>query len=1158
MLDLNIDNIIVIIFLVLTLIIGLRAGRNIKDIAEYSIANKVFGSGILAITILVTYITGSKGIGYAGYVFDDGILPIFPTIFCAVIGCFLFIIVFIIPKIKYFDGCFTTAELMGQVYGRETRFAIGILGSFYNITLVTLQIIWLGNIGELLGIPKLWSIVFGGIFLVTYSSIGGIKSITITDIIQFIAVTIMIPMITYLVLNKVGGMKSLITKIPIHHLDILHHKHSKDYLIYCTWYIFPAFPLSFPFIQRMLMARNDKQLRDSYYISMFFLIIFFVLLTLIGLSSIVLQETLDANMPNRGSQIITYLINNYFVHGAKGILIVGLIAAVISTADSFLNSAGLLLAHDVIKPTCNRKGINIDELKLVRCITFFLGILAIFLAFVNNVLPRIQYAGVVDLGKGINIASEIVALIFTVPLIAGIIGLKGNSFSFFIPTIITTVTFISGKLFFDNLLLIPISIIVNLISFFITHYILHKGFVMVKRDNTFVEPVNSLVSSSYPNKLFTALKSFPKKLISYSQSHIESYDDSHTKFALFMAFNYMLPFFMYSYSESNLYQEILFIRIIGGSLCIGLLLKAYWPHTLKVYFQTYYYLTIFYCLPFSTTMIFLLEKGSIEWLINITLAITLLIILVDWVLFTILSTAGILLAAFIYYMLFNDLQLANNDVIYGLVYIYFFSTIISIIFVRKRQQYLRALFNNRQELRDLHNYTTDKLVDALNYQEKIVSNLGKEGLEILKQVQKITGNLCKQITLNSNETFTEDYSKLTSITKYLEEIITQAKDYIRLEVSSIDINLLLKEINIKWIKVTNKPILIFLNKAQHKTIECDINLIKRVVINTIYQTQEYSLNKNEIYVNIDFTELWYRLDSIKNYTKKIPAIRFVVTTLEEIGELPNFYMGDTMKAAFTLSSKQDLYKSENIKIINAHYGVLQYSEHYITFVIPLHIRDIRPKSMDLEESSLALQGIITDSLKEKKIEAELITEIRKQNPNINIQKIDHAINLIRKYHAKQKRKSGEAFYLHPLAVTKILLQFTSDEDALLAALLHDIVEDTPMSLSKIEAIFNPTVAKLVDGLTKFDQSRKKLNLSEHENIQKLIEQVDKRVLMIKIADRIHNMYTITGHSSYKKQKSISEQTLQFYIPIAKELGMHKAVIELQRLVFEILNKSLFH
>ena len=91
------------------------------------------------------------------------------------------------------------------------------------------------------------------------------------------------------------------------------------------------------------------------------------------------------------------------------------------------------------------------------------------------------------------------------------------------------------------------------------------------------------------------------------------------------------------------------------------------------------------------------------------------------------------------------------------------------------------------------------------------------------------------------------------------------------------------------------------------------------------------------------------------------------------------------------------------------------------------------------------------------------------------------------------------------------------------------------------------------GVTKFDRSKKKIKLSEYENIQKLIEQEDKRALMIKVADRIHNMRTI-GYAIESKQKKIAEQTLQFYVPMAKNLGLIDAAKELQSLVFETLTR----
>ena len=139
----------------------------------YAIANRQFDTGVLTMTILATYITGSKGIGYVGYVFDDGILPIFSILICGAIITYLFLAWCIAPHMKHFKGCLTLPEVMGQLYGHKVRFWVGILGTLYSLALVTLQIIWLGYIGALFDLPGWLSILLGGSFLVLYSARGG-------------------------------------------------------------------------------------------------------------------------------------------------------------------------------------------------------------------------------------------------------------------------------------------------------------------------------------------------------------------------------------------------------------------------------------------------------------------------------------------------------------------------------------------------------------------------------------------------------------------------------------------------------------------------------------------------------------------------------------------------------------------------------------------------------------------------------------------------------------------------------------------------------------------------------------------------------------------------------------------------------------------------
>ncbi|ACE05761.1 hypothetical protein Aasi_0327 [Candidatus Amoebophilus asiaticus 5a2] len=480
----NTDAFIVYTFLVATLLIGCFAGRNIKDIKDYTLANRSYGTGILTITMLATYITGSQVIGYVGYVFERSILPFIATFFCGVVVCFLFIARYITPRIRYFEGCLTLAEVMGKLYGNKVRVWVGILGVCYCLIMVTLQIIWMSYIGELINIPKQLSILSGASFLLLYSARGGIRSVAITDVIQFIAISIIIAITINILIDQLNiknvNISEVFLHIPENNLKFWQHPGLKDYFISCLQGLFPAFPLSFPFMQRMLMAKNKRQLANSQYLSIFYLGLFYMLLTWIRLMAICLKNLGDANMAQQSSKAFIYLIKSYFPVGLKGIVIIGLLAAVMSTADSFLQSAGVLMGYDVIQ-LLYKKNQQINILKISQYATFFLGIVALFIAISQQVLPRVQY-GNIHWGKGINIVRDFVGVVFTIPLIAGIMGLKTDSNSFFISMLATFVTFLIGKLFLPDLWFMPVVIGVNAATFFGAHYIQNKRFVTVKRD----------------------------------------------------------------------------------------------------------------------------------------------------------------------------------------------------------------------------------------------------------------------------------------------------------------------------------------------------------------------------------------------------------------------------------------------------------------------------------------------------------------------------------------------------------------------------------------------------------------------------------------------------------------------------------------------------
>ena len=153
-------------------------------------------------------------------------------------------------------------------------------------------------------------------------------------------------------------------------------------------------------------------------------------------------------------------------------------------------------------------------------------------------------------------------------------------------------------------------------------------------------------------------------------------------------------------------------------------------------------------------------------------------------------------------------------------------------------------------------------------------------------------------------------------------------------------------------------------------------------------------------------------------------------------------------------------------------------------------------------------------------------------------------------HKDQRRKSGEAYFFHPIAVAKIVAsEIGLGATAIAAALLHDVVEDTPITVEDIEKIFNPKVAQLVEGLTKISKVQKEMNVSmQAENFRKMLLTLndDVRVILIKIADRLHNMQTLDTMEDYKQVK-IASETLYIYAPLAHRLGLYKIKNKLEDL-----------
>ncbi len=189
---------------------------------------------------------------------------------------------------------------------------------------------------------------------------------------------------------------------------------------------------------------------------------------------------------------------------------------------------------------------------------------------------------------------------------------------------------------------------------------------------------------------------------------------------------------------------------------------------------------------------------------------------------------------------------------------------------------------------------------------------------------------------------------------------------------------------------------------------------------------------------------------------------------------------------------------------------------------------------------------------------ELVEKVRSYDPGADEGLLNRAYVFAMKAHGSQTRASGDPYFSHPLEVAGILTDLKLDSASIATALLHDIVEDTEASLSDIEMLFGPDIARLVDGVTKLTRLELQSEQTKHaENFRKLLLAMseDIRVLLVKLADRLHNMQTLHFVKNPDKRRRIARETMDIYAPLAERIGMQRFKDELQDLAFAELNSD---
>lgn len=187
---------------------------------------------------------------------------------------------------------------------------------------------------------------------------------------------------------------------------------------------------------------------------------------------------------------------------------------------------------------------------------------------------------------------------------------------------------------------------------------------------------------------------------------------------------------------------------------------------------------------------------------------------------------------------------------------------------------------------------------------------------------------------------------------------------------------------------------------------------------------------------------------------------------------------------------------------------------------------------------------------------ELIAKVRAYHPRVKSELLGQAYDFAKKHHGSQTRDSGEAYYSHPIRVANLLAEVRLDEVTIVAGLLHDVVEDTDIDIGDIEVRFGADVAELVDGVTKLDKLEfASKEAAQAENFQKFILAMtsDIRVLLVKLADRLHNLETLHFRKKAESRQRTARETMDIYAPLARRIGLYDVAARMDDLAFQELN-----
>ncbi|RZI45433.1 sodium:solute symporter family protein, partial [Rickettsiales endosymbiont of Peranema trichophorum] len=614
---------IIVAYLVGCLVVAFWKATEIKNIREYTLGNGSVSTVVLVCTIYATYLSASSTVGTAEKIYTTGMFFALP--------CFMGVLVWymmarIYANVEQFQGCLSISDIMYVLYGSFGRWITTAASVILSVGIIATQAIAIGYMFDyFLGIGQLMGILIGMSVLIVYSAFGGIRAVALTDVVQFVVFYVAIPTACLFALQDVGGISVLYEKFP--HKEITSNLNLEKGQL---WFLLSFCVFLFPFnggsfIQRFLMSNNTKQLSRSLNIIGFLHIPLLLTVCIIGFVMRVQMPEIDPHFA------FMAFIDKYLYTGVKGLLIAGMIAVMMSTADSWLNTTSVLCAHDIAKMIFP-KLTDLQELWIARLSSAVIGVMAIIIAA--------KAEGILELYWFIYNFWEPVTL---VPLIMGFAGFRTNTMTFVISCVVALIFTLWGAYLDGGFVRISIifGVIGSAVGMFGAHYLQlwygvrmpkleekllkerqERPYVMPKKPSVFVQVYRGIRDLSFA------------KILLFTRNQTKRFHPQFEISGIVLVLFCLYPLLVESELAYAQYNPLMELSITGAVLAILLCLCEYCPKEWRARFMPlYWYSVMLLSLPVLSASMLFLNHGNIFYIAHFTLGMLILSIFMDWLSF---------------------------------------------------------------------------------------------------------------------------------------------------------------------------------------------------------------------------------------------------------------------------------------------------------------------------------------------------------------------------------------------------------------------------------------------------------------------------------------------------------------------------------------------